>query len=186
MRISNFIDQLQQLFPLSFTQVQKADSDAAGIVDCLRYAREAKRQPFYTKVDFDAPENSHGKWPVRVNAAAAKTDIDNASPDISGQVHKSDDHRKIKPLPRLQTAPLMRIRKRGSPQRKNQGRPRLWSAPPLRDTPRLLARNALMAARQLPRPLGCWSLVFSAAQPIVLIHVTRGAERLVVEALPAD
>ncbi len=105
----NFFQKLLQLLSLALAKVKKADSHAARIVDRLRYAREAKRQPFDTKLDFNAPEDSHRERPVGVNATPAETDIDNASIDISGQVDKTNDDAGVNLLSRLKTVPQARI-----------------------------------------------------------------------------
>jgi hypothetical protein len=141
--LPDLIQKLLQLLPLALAKVKKADSHTAGIVDCLRYAREAKRQPIDAKLNLDAPEDPHGKWPVRVNATATKTDIDNVSVDISGQVDKTDDNSGINLLSRMKTTLQTWIRN-GSLKRDALGKYRPAAA---------LAIVGICHARNTPRPV---------------------------------
>jgi len=139
--LPDLIQKLLQLLPLALAKVKKADSHTAGIVDCLRYAREAKRQPFNTKLDFDAPEDSHRERPVGVNATATETDIDNASMDISGQVDKTNDDAGVNFLSRLKRGPQTR---NGSLRRGALGENGTGSG---------LAIDGIRHARNTPRPV---------------------------------
>src|SRR5438046_1729390 len=53
------------------------------------------------------------------------------------------------------------------------------------NSPRLGAREALVAVGQFPWPLRYLSFIFASAETVVLIDITRCAERLVIEADPA-
>lgn len=108
-RLSDLIQKLPELLLLALAQVKEADSYAAGIVDCLRDAREAKRQPIHTKLNFDAPKDSHGKRPVGVDATATEAYIDNPSMHISSQVNQADDNAGINLLSLLRTSSLTQI-----------------------------------------------------------------------------
>ena len=120
--LPDLIHKLLQLLPLALAEIKEADSDAAGIVDCLRHAREAKRQSIDAKLDFNTAENSHRKWPAGANAAATETDIDNASVYVCCQADKADDNAAIDLLSRLKTASQMRILSRICEPRLLQGR----------------------------------------------------------------
>jgi hypothetical protein len=109
-RLPDLIQKLPELLLLALAEVKEADSYAAGIVDCLGYTREAKRQPIDAKLNFDAPKDSHGKWPVCVDATATEADIDKPSMYIRSQANQADDNAGVNLLAPFKTRSQTRVR----------------------------------------------------------------------------
>jgi hypothetical protein len=90
-RLSDFSDELKQLFALAIAEVEETNAHVEWVIDSLCDPAEAKGQAVYTKLDFDAAKDPNWKAVLSADAAAAKAYVNNVSTHVSSHADQVND-----------------------------------------------------------------------------------------------
>jgi hypothetical protein len=170
-----FIHELRELVALPLAHVKKSDADGIAVVNDLHHATQPEAQAFDAEFHLDPSVDSNREWLSATDAAATQAQIGEAPFDARGHFDQQDGRRVIYRVARVLPALWWR----------GIGRKVLVCPYVAHDHAllRLLSGHVhygLVPAIQFPGAPRRRLCGFASLQPIVLICIARGAERLVV------